>query len=357
MTYSRVFDIGIGTQGWNVGSRDASPLAMQIQAVSGEIVAEFNEDEMGEMSGKLVKDLKKILAARIGLSRFRQRLFSGEELQDDMPMPSTGVAQLVLLNFAEPDQRMEEELLLQCKESRLEEVEMLLQRPQDPNGRALADITPIHNASSNGNLEVVQLLLEADADQNAVDSDGKIALHKAALKGHSEVVELLLQEGADKNAADWNCATALHLAGAQGHFDVVQLLLQAGAEINAGAEGLNGVTALHVAAAKGHFKVVQLLLQTGADKSVAAAGLNGATALHLAATRGHSEVVELLLQEGADKNAADANGLKPMHMAVAKGHLEVQQLLREACAGDAICLCENSLDGEITHVQTGPSCV
>ena len=63
---------------------------MEIQALSGATVSQLHEEDLLCMveSGQSVKDLKKLLASRIGYSRFRQRLVSEEmgELQDDMPV-------------------------------------------------------------------------------------------------------------------------------------------------------------------------------------------------------------------------------------------------------------------------------
>ena len=148
-----------GHQIWNLRNGKFTKLysdtlaLMQIEALSGEIVAEFDEEELDEMIGsnKLVKDLKKVLADQIGVSRFRQRLFTREiELQDNMPLPSVPSVQLVTLNFAEPDQRMEEELLRQCQENNLGEIEMLLRKSQDPDRKPYDVMAPIHVAADRG---------------------------------------------------------------------------------------------------------------------------------------------------------------------------------------------------------------
>ena len=233
---------------------------MQIEALSGEIIAQLDDKDLDEMSGsnKLVKDLKKVLADQIGVSRFRQRLFTGEiELQDNMPLPSVPSVQLVTLNFAEPDLGMEEELFRQCQENKLEEIEMLLRKPQDPDRKPSDDMAPIHVAADRGHLEVVKLLLEAKADTNSTNVNGATALQIASRNDHLEVVQLLLGEGANPNVADSYGITALHVAAATGHLEVLQVLLQAGADKNAAV--CNGETALHLAQTQGHLDVVRLL--------------------------------------------------------------------------------------------------
>ena len=63
---------------------------MQVTAVSGNTVAQLDENELHYMgdSGQTVRDLKRLLSARVGCSRFQQRLFSDEhgELEDDLPL-------------------------------------------------------------------------------------------------------------------------------------------------------------------------------------------------------------------------------------------------------------------------------
>ena len=283
---------------------------IQICAVSGAILAELDGEEWSQMveSGKCVRDLKRFLAARIGHPRFRQRLL-GEgmmELPDDMSLTSLTLAltpsaslHLVLLNFCDVDESAEKALVRHCEENRLEEVEMLLQRPQDPSRKWAKDdnehdfFAPIHRAASNGHLEVVQLLLEAGAEKNAAAGDGSTALHFAAQDDHAEVVQLLLGAGADENAVD---------AG--------------------------GGTALHYAAQYGYVEVARLLLETGIDKDAGEA--EGLTAFMLATYFDHLEVAQLLLDAGADKNAAMPDGRTAWDLAMESGLVETLRFLREA---------------------------
>ena len=66
---------------WGTSLVSFSSLAtMKIHAVSGDTVAVFDEEELGNMvaSGMSVGDLKRLLAPRVGYPRFRQRLVSEE---------------------------------------------------------------------------------------------------------------------------------------------------------------------------------------------------------------------------------------------------------------------------------------
>lgn len=148
---------------------------MEVTAVSGTIVAQLEEDEVRCMveSGRTVRELKRVLAAQVGCSRFRQRLLTDEigELQDDMPLCPLPRVQLVILSFCAPHEIVEEELLRACEENRVCDIERLLQKPQDPNRKGRnsnnALNAPIHGTALYGHLEAVRLLLEAGAHKDA----------------------------------------------------------------------------------------------------------------------------------------------------------------------------------------------
>ncbi|CAK9034684.1 unnamed protein product [Durusdinium trenchii] len=273
---------------------------MEIITVAGAVLTQLQEEELGCMveSGKYVRDLKTLIATKIGYSRFRLRLLSKEmgELQDDMPVRPLPSLQLVILDYYAPEEANWHALHFACQNKRVVEVTRLLQKPLNPNWTG-ADIdlpAPILFAAKRGHLEVVRLLLEAGADQNAARQDGATALGATAFNGHLEVARVLLEAGADPNAARQDGTTALMVAALNGHLEVVRVLLEAGADQNATTQ--DGATALMFAAHKGHLEVVRLLLEAGADPKAAAQ--DGTTALILAAESGQLEVQQLLLEAG-----------------------------------------------------------
>ena len=72
-------------------------------AVSGEVLAVVEDYE-----GKTAREMKRILAAKLGITRFRQRIMlDNSELQDDTTLGEMAKVQLLLLEFCEPD--MEED--------------------------------------------------------------------------------------------------------------------------------------------------------------------------------------------------------------------------------------------------------
>ncbi|CAK8994200.1 unnamed protein product [Durusdinium trenchii] len=219
-------------QAYSITPLDSEGAAMQVVAVSGNAIAQLDEDELHYMveSGQSVRDLKRLLSAQVGCSRFQQRLFSDElgELEDDLALRTLSSVQLIILPLCAPDKTMEEELLRGCAENNVAQIEWLLQKPLDPNRDGLV------LAASCGHLEVVRLLLEAGADKDAADTDGSTALQFAAGKGHChlKVVRLLLEAGADKDAADTDGCTALGFAAynGNGHLEVVRSLPEAGTD-------------------------------------------------------------------------------------------------------------------------------
>ena len=106
---------------------------MQVTAVSGNVVAQLDEDELHYMveSRQAVRDLKRRLSAQVGCSRFQQRLFRDEigELEDDLPVRTLSSVRVVILPLCAlcaPDETMEEKLFETCRENRVDNLERLL---------------------------------------------------------------------------------------------------------------------------------------------------------------------------------------------------------------------------------------
>ena len=241
-----------------------APGSMAVQIFS----AHWREDLwVSEELDGTVKLLKQQISAKIGCSRFRQRLFEMDdlELDDDMPLANQPSLRLVKLEFCTPDSLMAREFVSACENNRIIEVEKTLQRPLNPNLRdSRTGLRAIHPAASQGHLKVLQLLLESEADADAPMEDGQTALHLNSRFGHLEVVQLLLKSGANKDASMEHGWNALHYASYYGHFHVVQLLLESEADADAPTE--DGQTALHLASQNGRWEVVQLLLQSEATE-------------------------------------------------------------------------------------------
>eukprot|EP00438_Fugacium_kawagutii_P020846 Skav200783 [mRNA] locus=scaffold2001:617305:618003:+ [translate_table: standard] len=203
-------------------------------AISGQTVASLSPDDV---EGKTVKEIKRLLAAAIGVPRFRQRFFvedsSREILDDEIVSVVQDKVQLVLLELVQSAGQADPEMIAASEANDLVALEHLLQLPRDPNLKDLQGRAPLHCAAGHGHVQPIQLLLEAGADQDSTDEEGRTALWVAAYNGHLEVARLLMGAGADCNRGRTDDgATPLHVAVTFGHLEVVRLLVEAGAECN-----------------------------------------------------------------------------------------------------------------------------
>ncbi len=98
----------------------------------------------------------------------------------------------------------------------------------DLNGLFLGSITPLINASGDGD-EVVATLIKLGADINSNTEFGGTALHNACSWGHESIARMLLDAGADVNATNDESETALFGAVEHGHKEIIVLLLAYGA--------------------------------------------------------------------------------------------------------------------------------
>ena len=240
--------------------------------------------------------------------------------------------QLVILDILTSDQQDDtpRRLIDACWRNHWEELESLLQAPQDPNTCRDDGESALYIAANEGHVECVKLLLEAMADVHHMQAtNGETAVHSAAFHSHLEVVRLLLEAGADKDAARPDGATALHFAGEQGNLELVRLMLEAGADRNMQMETWSGpMTALDWAAQLGHLDVVRLLL--GAHDETCDKMCRSRTLL-FAVQSWSVEIVRLLLDSGADKNfVKDSDGWGALHHSAAYGDLDMVRFLLDS---------------------------
>eukprot|EP00435_Cladocopium_sp_Y103_P066776 s166_g29.t1 len=302
-------------------------------ALSSERVAVVDDYE-----GKTAKEMKQSLAAQIGISRFRQKLWCEDwshEIQDDETVASeVSKVRLIVLDFWPPEIEEDQKMIAASMDNDVFALEKLLQHPRNPNVRDADGDTPLHHAAEEGHVEPMRLLLEAGAETDVRDTtaEGWTPLLLAALMGNVDSVSLLLETGSDTGLAMVDRGAApLHLAAQNGHFEVVALLIAAGADRNQASSDI-GATALFIAAQIGQVEVVRLLIEAEVDMDTATTD-TGTTPLFTAAEQGHVEVVCLLLEAGAEVNKAKTRtGVTPLHIAAKKGHTEVVRLLLKARA-------------------------
>ena len=101
---------------------------------SGEVLTALDQDVF---DGKTAREVKQTLAAHVGVSRFRQRLYVEDgfrEIQDDEVFGSAPVkVQLVILEFLPPDAEEDERMISACMRNDPASLEVILQGPRNPN--------------------------------------------------------------------------------------------------------------------------------------------------------------------------------------------------------------------------------
>ena len=309
--------------------------------------------DAAEFEGKSAKAVKQALAAKIGATRFRQRLFlDGEaaEISDDEVFASAPVKlQLVVLEFCPPDVAEDMQMMSAARRNDADALETLLKCPRSPN--TSWGMIPLVEAAEHGHVEPMRLLLEACAEIDPQSKQPAFAtlhvaarnghvgavrflpetdmtpLHKAARNGHLEAVRFLVQNSAQKDLTDAIGRTPLGLAVLNGRVDIARFLVEEGANKDELFNKLNGTTALNIKAEGGDLNMVRFLLDTGCDKD-AADGF-GATPLHRAAQRGHLDIVCFLVESGACRHSTDKDGKTALDLASDSGHAEVVRFLSE----------------------------
>ena len=165
---------------------------------SGATLAEF---DIADVEGKSARALKSMLAAKLGIPRFRQRFFSedgSQQMEDDEVFGADPMKlKVLLLEFWPCDEEEDEKMISACRRNDSEALEKLLQQPRDPNAENEEGFTPLHHAAEWGHVELVRLLVEARADIEYKRSTAEPPLHLAAQEGQLDVVRLLVDLGAN----------------------------------------------------------------------------------------------------------------------------------------------------------------
>ncbi len=174
-------------------------------------------------------------------------------------------------------------------------------------------VTPLLQASRNGDVEVMRALLDAGAQPTRWHAEGETPLMAAARTGKVEAVKLLLDRGSFVNAADpFQEETALMWASAEGHLEVVKTLLAAGADPNLKAHvstltershadhPSGGFTALMFAVRDGYTDVAKALIDGGADLKLTNG--DGASAAIVAIVNDRFDLAKELIDRGSDPN-------------------------------------------------------
>ncbi|CAE7866986.1 ANK1 [Symbiodinium microadriaticum] len=324
----------------------------RVYLASGDLLVVHIEDLPHAVWPPSVRVLKQHLGALCGQPRFKQRLLRDGILLEDSELLETSLdLQLVVLPFSETTQAQCRGLMQAIVNNYAQEVESILQRPQDPDLISKPGSSPepsaLHLALQLRRVDIVGLLLEAWADVDKPDLRGSSPLFKAVDIHHLEVVQALLLARADADKANLRGETPLFNAATNGLAEAARLLVDAGADRN--KVSCCGKSPLHMAVLRGHSAVARVLLETRADLNCRSR--HGSTPLGMAAELGELETARLLLENHADTAAADKDGWTPLLLACRKGYLEMAELLLQAGANGETPLAALSSKGQADGVR------
>eukprot|EP00435_Cladocopium_sp_Y103_P044130 s622_g12.t1 len=305
---------------------------------SGEKLTVLDQDAV---DGKNAKAVKQILSAKVGATRFRQRLYleGGSAIPDDEVFaPGPLKVYLVVLNFLPLDAEEYDQIKPLCRNNDWLALEELLQKPLNPDVADKIGSKPLHHAAHQGHVESIRLLLEAGADLEAPDNLGMTPFCVAAWQGHIQCVYFLFEAGANKDQpTPEDEMSPLHYAAANNHLEIVRFLVEAGS--NKDQPELDGTTPMHLAANEGHLDMIRLLVQLGASTDVQISdeyedhGWNGFTPMHIAVEQERLEIVGFLIEAGANfDQPTPEHGITPLHIAAEDGLIESVRLLVNAGA-------------------------
>ena len=266
-----------------------------------------------DFDGRTVEEVKGVLSSRVGISKFRQRLFVGSaaaEIGNDWVFGEAVDLMISISDFALLDIRQEEIMMDAATDGCVSEIENLHQLPADPNsvrpvkqwkipGEIVHFCTLLHAAAFNGHVEVLRLLIEARADTNVneVIHWARTPLFCAVQCASVAAVNVLLEGKADPERLGWKEVPErrdmLHFAIKRGRIDIIESLIAHDADVN--RRSPEGVTPLMEAAGRrGWFRLVEFLLESGGRCDIE--DKRGRLAIDHAASCSQDRVVRLLMK-------------------------------------------------------------
>ena len=222
-------------------------------------------------------------------------------------------------------------LIKACRESKIDEVEKLLQNPDiDVNAQDKIGYTALNWAAYTGSVDLIRMLINhPDINVNVQNRFNETALMCASAIDNADIVEKLLQHpDIDVNVKNKKGNTALIWASYRGGAKVVEKLLQ-NPDIDVNVQGQDGHNALMHASANGDKEIVEKLVKHP-NIDVNAQDDFGNTALMQACYFKDESTVEVLLRHpGVDINLKDSYG----KVALDYANDEIAQMIKDYVPG------------------------
>jgi ankyrin repeat protein len=220
---------------------------------------------------------------------------------------------------------IENNLMVAASNGCNKEIERLISRGADINGKTEDGATPLVFAVANNQLGSVRTLLPHNPDVNIMTSNNETPLIISVKNQNAEIAEALIRGGADIDLGDKYGATPLHYASITGSLKMTDLLLYYEADCN--KKSYDGTTPLMAAVWSGYADVTDLLFQNGAN--LEARDNAGFTPLLIAAQNGDTLIMNLLIKEGVDIYEKNIYNYNALALAIEADQMPAVELLLE----------------------------
>ncbi len=234
-----------------------------------------------------------------------------------------------------------------------EQAAAMVDAMEDINAATRGDhITALHAAVAYSRLDILDLLLQRGAFTEPLMKPGLTPLAAAAMKNDTDAISLLLKYGARLNHHTEGGVSALKLACAKGNLDAAQVLLAHGADpVPADAEGHTALTLAQEHAGENRHTLMLMLLEHGASPD-ATVGQEGESPLMMAITSHDIPVASLLLDYGATVDGGRQGEPSPLMMAAGFGYSSlVEHLLK---CGASVSRQDGDGNDALDHAALGP---
>ncbi len=148
-----------------------------------------------------------------------------------------------------------DELIFAINKNDKKEIDILMRKKINFNGKGMWGTTIINAAAKKGNTKLVALLIKKGADVNLKGRGGVSPLQAAVETNQIGVARILIDKGASIHVRNSNGETLLHIAARNYDVDMVKFLAEKGVNVN--SKNYRGKRAIDLAHDRGFKKIVK----------------------------------------------------------------------------------------------------